>query len=116
MNPLHQTAMKRTLSRLKPCPAEGEGVHRWVYYAACTLVEAGYSDEDATAIIEDMMTRDPNPPSEIEDALASARGGNVRRSPRWSPPNLIAIQKIAQEGFTVLDLISKSPQPIKFGK
>ena len=28
-------------SILKPCPASGEGVHKWVYYAACTLVEAG---------------------------------------------------------------------------
>ena len=31
---------------LKPCPAAGEGVHRWVYYMACTLVEAGGSGED----------------------------------------------------------------------
>ena len=30
---------------LKP-PASGDGVHKWIYYAACTLVEAGYSDED----------------------------------------------------------------------
>ena len=56
MNPLHQTAMKRTLSRLKPCPAEGEGVHRWVYYMACTLVEAGYSDEDPPKV-EAALTR-----------------------------------------------------------
>ena len=38
---------------LKPCPAPDEGVHKWVYYAACTLVEAGYSDEDAIDIIEE---------------------------------------------------------------
>ena len=73
MNPLHQIAMKRTLSRLNPCLAEGEGVHKWIYYAACRLVEAGYSDEDALDIIEEMMTRDPDPGSEIEDALESAR-------------------------------------------
>ena len=100
---------------LKPCPAPSDGVHKWIYYAACTLVEAGRSNEDAMEIIEEMMTRYPDPGSEIEDALISARGGKVRRSPRWSPPNSIAIQKIAQEGFTVLDLISKSPQPIRFG-
>src|SRR5438105_1903350 len=110
-----QSAMERFSLKLKSCPAPDEGVHKWVYYAACTLVEAGYSDEDAIDIIEEMMTRDPDPGSEIEDALASARGGKVRRSPRWSAPNLVAIQKTAQEGPTVVDLISKSPQPIKFG-
>ena len=45
MNPFHHTATKRTLSRPKPHPAEGEGVHKWIYYVGCTLVEAGHSDE-----------------------------------------------------------------------
>ena len=110
MNPLYQTPLS-----LKPCPPEGEGVHKWIYYAACTLVEAGYSDEDAIEIIEEMMTRDADPGSEIEDALAAARGEKRQRSPRWSPSNLMAVRKIVQDGPTALDLISKSPQPIKFG-
>lgn len=101
---------------LKPCPAPDEGVHRWLYYAACTLVEAGYSDEDAIEFIEEMMTRDPDPGSEIEDALASARGEKRQRSPRWSPSNLIAVRKIVQDGPAVLGLISKSPEPIQFGE
>src|SRR2546423_3999689 len=111
MNPLYQTPLS-----LKPCPGEGEGVHKWIYYAACTLVEAGYSDEDAIDIIEEMMTRDPDPGSEIEDALASARGGKRQRSPRWSPSNLMAVPKIVQDGPTVVGLISKSPEPIRFGE
>jgi hypothetical protein len=116
MNPLHQAAMKRTLSRLKPCPAPDDGVHKWIYYAACTLVEAGCSNEDAIEIIEEMMTRDPDPASEIEDALAAARGEKRQRSPRWSPSNLMAVRKIVQDGPTVLGLISKSPEPIRFGE
>jgi hypothetical protein len=101
---------------LKPCPASGDGVHKWIYYAACTLVEAGCSDEDAIEIIEEMMTRDPDPGSEIEDALAAARGEKRHRSPRWSPSNLLAVRKIVQDGPTVLGLISKSPEPIQFGE
>jgi len=50
---------------LKLCPASGEGVHKWLYYAACRCVEAGLTNDEAEEIIEDMMTRDPNPPSEI---------------------------------------------------
>ena len=44
---------------LKPCPTEGQGVHRWIDYAACTLADAGVPSEDAEAIIEELMTRPP---------------------------------------------------------
>ena len=109
-----ETALKAFGARVKACPDPGDGVHQWFYHAACCAVDAGLPDEEAIVEIEALATRDPNG-SEIEDALISARGGKVRRSPRWSPPNLIAIQKITQKGFTVLDLISKSPKPIRFG-
>ena len=91
--------------RLKQCPASGEGVHRWVDYAACRCVEAGLTNEEAEEIIEGMMTRDPNPPSEIEDALRSARGERKSAPHRASPiPQLIA--KIASEGPTLTELAS----------
>jgi hypothetical protein len=67
---------------LKPCPASGAGVHRWIFYAACTLVEMGLSNEEAAAEIEALITREPNPPSEITDALRSARGERGRSTPR----------------------------------
>ena len=41
-----QSAMERFSLKLKSCPALGEGVHKWIYYAACTLVEAGCSGEE----------------------------------------------------------------------
>src|SRR5882757_4858467 len=106
-----ETALKAFGARVKTCPEPGDGVHQWFYHAACCAVDAGLPDEDAIVEIEALAARDPND-SEIEDALAAARGQRRRSSPRWSPRNLIAIQKIAQEGPTVLDLISKSPQPI----
>jgi hypothetical protein len=36
--------------KLKPCPPVGEGVHKWIYYAACTLLEANYSNEDLSKV------------------------------------------------------------------
>ena len=83
MNPLYQTPLS-----LKPCPAPGEGVHTWVYYAACTLVEAGYSDEDAIEIIEEMMTRDPNPPRGIEGRFSK----RARR--KGSPRTRVSLPKV----------------------
>jgi hypothetical protein len=80
---------------LKPCPASGNGVHTWVFYAACRLVEAGLSHEQAETEIEPLMTREPNPPSEIMDALRSARGDRNRSTPRWSRENPAAIAALA---------------------
>src|SRR6266513_600889 len=100
---------------LKPCPASGEGVHTWVFHAACSLVEASLSDEQAEAEIEALMTREPNPPSEIIDALRSARGERRRSTPRWSPINTKAIAEIADNGPSLIELVSCSPDPIQFG-
>jgi hypothetical protein len=41
-----QSAMERFSLKLKSCPALDEGVHKWVYYAARSLVEPGYLDKD----------------------------------------------------------------------
>ena len=99
---------------LKPCPASGEGVHKWVCYAACTLVEAGMSDEQAESEIEALMTREPNPHSEIEDALRYARGERHSYTPRWTPPNAEKIAAISKEGPTLIEFVSRSPEPIRF--
>jgi hypothetical protein len=108
--------MTDTLLKVKPCPAEGEGVHKWVFYAACCAVEAGLNDEEAAPEIEFLMTRDPNPASEIEDALASARGERRCSSPRWSPANPVAIAEIAKNGLTLRGLVARSPKPIQVGQ
>ena len=102
---------------VKPCPAsgEGKGVHNWVYYAACRLIEAGWSNADAEAEIEWLMTREPNPPSEVMDALRSARGDRRRSTPRWSPMNPTAIGEIVKNGPTLVEVASRSPEPIQFG-
>ena len=101
--------------RLKQCPASGEGVHRWVYYAACRCVEAGLTNDEAEEIIEGMMTRDPNPPSEIEDALRSARGER-KPGPRWTPALPHRIGDVTASGPSLVELVARSPQPIQFGQ
>jgi hypothetical protein len=110
-----ESPIERFLSAVKSCPASGEGVHKWVFHAACCAVEAGLTDEQAVEEIEALMTRAPEPASEIEDALASARGEQTSRSPRWAPKDPMAIHRIEQEGPTLLELISRSPDPIQFG-
>ena len=97
----------------KPCPEEGR--HKWVFYAACLAVEAGMADEEAAEQIEALMTRAPNPASEVEDALASARGGRRSRSTRWAPKDPVAIHRIEEQGPTLRELMSRSPVPILFG-
>jgi hypothetical protein len=96
------------------CPESGEGVHNWIFHAACCAVEAGMSNEEAVEQIEQLMTRDPNPASEIEDALCSARGER-RPAPRWSPANTCVIAPILAKGISLLELVAESPRPIRFG-
>jgi hypothetical protein len=99
---------------LKPCPAPGEGVHTpWLFYAACRLVEAGLSDEQAEAEIASRMTRNPRR-NEITDALRSARGERRRSTPRWSPVNPVAIAEIVKAGRTLTELVSRSPESVQF--
>jgi hypothetical protein len=99
---------------LRPCPASGEGVHTWIFYAACRLITAGLSVEEAEREIEALMTRLPDPPSEIMDALRSARGDRSRSTPRWTQVNPVAIAEIVKNGPTLLELVSRSPEPIQF--
>jgi len=101
--------------KLKPCPAPGEGVHNWICYAACTLVDAGMSDEGAEPEIKALMTRDPKR-TEIKDALCYARGERRCSSPRWSPVNPVAIAEIVKNGPSLRELVKCSPEPIQFGE
>ena len=100
---------------VKPCPSPGGGVHRFVFHAACRAVEAGMSDDEAVEMIEEMMTRPPNPPTEVEDALRSARG--ERRSPSvlWPQVNEEQIEAIAQDGTRVVDFWQASPFEMQKG-
>lgn len=98
---------------IKPCPAPGAGVHSWVFHAACRCVEAGLSGDEGVDLIESLMTREANPPTEIEDALRSARG--ERGGPRvlWPSVNDEQIEAITQHGPRLLDFWDSSPFKLK---
>jgi len=103
--------MSAHITRFKPrpCPEPGDGVHRWVFHAACCAIEAGLPDDEAIMEIESMMTREPND-DEIEDALAAARGERRRSSPVWPKVNAEQIEAIAQHGPRLIDLWKSSPE------
>lgn len=96
--------MNTALFRPKPCPLSGNGVHPWVFHAACEAVEAGMPDEKAVEAIEARMTRPPNPASEIEDALRSARGERRSSAIQWPNVNHEQIEAIAQDSRGILTL------------
>jgi hypothetical protein len=73
------------------------------------------TDAEVEAEIEALMTRDPNPASEIKDALRYARGDKRSQVPRWSPVNPPAIAEAEKDGPTLLERVSHSPEPIQFG-
>jgi hypothetical protein len=102
-----EKALEAFWSRVKPCPEPGAGVHLWVYHAACVAVDAGLPDEDAIPEIEELMAREPNG-SEIEDALAAARGER-RPSPDWPKVNAEQVEAITKYGPSLVDLWKYSP-------
>jgi hypothetical protein len=107
------TAFSQTV---KPCPPSGDGVHSWLFHAACSAVEAGMPDEQAAEEIEKMMTRNPNPPSEIEDALRAARGERRSASILWPQVNEEQIEAIVQDGMRLLDFWQASPFEMHAGE
>jgi len=136
MSPLnsHLSATSRPCFR-KPCPEAGSGVHRWVFYAACWAAENGISYDEAERLIEGEMTREPNPASEVADALNAAYGvglpgvsgdtptvagiqaarasrSSMTRALRRIERNGKLIAQIASSGPTLLDLWRSSPLPI----
>jgi hypothetical protein len=107
-------ALAAFLRKVRPCCQPGEGVHSWLFHAACCAIEAGLEDEQAEGAIEALMTRDVIN-DEIADALAAAHGDRHHFSPRWSLANPAAIATIAKEGLSLVELVAHSPQPIQFG-
>lgn len=79
---------------LNECCSSGSGVHRFVFYAACKAVDEGFTDEEAEPLIQAAMTRNPNPASEIQDALRSARREERTPSQNWESRNEEKIKEI----------------------
>jgi hypothetical protein len=73
------------------------------------------SDDQAAQEIEALITRSPNPQTEIKDALRAARGERRSPSTLWPQVNEEQIEAITQDGIRVLDLWMASPVPMQIG-
>ena len=105
-------------AQIPPCPAGGQGVHRWILEAAHAARRGGMTPERAATEIESRMTRHPNSRSEIADAVAKAFAGaqviwssvpSFSKAPKWTAPNLEQIEAASASGFGVVDLWEASP-------
>jgi hypothetical protein len=72
------------------------------------------SGAESVAAISALMTREPNPQTEIEDALASARGERNELAIRWPNANAKQIEAITQNDGERLGLWHASSTPIEY--
>lgn len=109
------TACARKKRPLLPCPAPGEGVHRWIFSTACEMRRRGYSEEAIGDYLETHATRPPQP-REISEALRNSAAEvptpNAGRSvwlapprrPKWPNPDGDLIRQAEAEGIGLADL------------
>lgn len=110
---------------LRPCPAEGTGVHSWMFASACYLRRRGYTNEDQIfQRIESASTR--KDAREISDAVRNSaaavdaqssfrrRGGRVKvagKIPK-AEPNKEAIARLVETYGDEQTLRSLSPADV----
>jgi len=98
------------------CPGAGSGVHLWLMRAAWACRSEGITAEEAVYRLEEKMTRPPNPPLEIEQAVervynAPSRGGRSYQKPvkaTFKADRLISLAR-KMNGFGLADLEARSP-------
>ncbi len=97
------------IPKIKDCPPNGTGVHKWIFHACCKLNEAGFPPDEIEIYCAKNATR-PLQPGEVINALKSiGRGGLVSR-PMWRKPNEYAIESVTSENGTLDDLKNDSPE------
>lgn len=92
---------------IKECPASGQGVHHWCFYAYNTLRERGVEHDDAVAYCDSHATR-PLTRGDIPNAAAATK--LVLRKPRGHY-NAGLLQRVAAKivGFGPEEMKRKSP-------
>ena len=93
---------------IKPCPMSGRGVHQWAYGAWHTAREAGFTEQEADALIDRYAARPLTRGDYPRDFPKAKRSGLWRPKPSYSPEKLKAFAAKAQ-GFTAEDMQRKSP-------
>jgi hypothetical protein len=95
--------------QIKDCPPAGEGVHRWVYHAWCTLCKGGFTDEEAREVCEVHATR-PLTRADFPKELPIEKSGIILQVQKavYREERLIALAS-KLDGFEEEDLLRKSP-------
>jgi len=100
---------------LPPCPAPGDGVHRWILEAAWAGRKNGLSSDSTLLAIRTAISRPPRA-REIEDAVRKVF--NTEPQTKFDPPikakfDPVALDLLAEKlpDFTEQDMIARSPVP-----
>ena len=106
------------LREIPPCPAAGEGNHKWLMEAGWALRFNGETAEAAGRYLADKMKRKPDP-GEIEDAIAKVYDADViigdtdsgwtPPAPKWPGALREAIETVTASGHGMVDLWESSP-------
>lgn len=96
---------------VKLCPDSGKGVHKWIYYAACSCRRAGIAAHWAIALIEQAMTRDPQPSNEVEQAVNAAYSikSETKASKRFPVCDMDMVRAVVKNGLSLEELKKRSP-------
>lgn len=86
------------LPRIRPCPEPGEGVHKWLFYAASQFIACvpPDQDEELANYLETLMTRSPAPATEALDAIQSARRTGPRKKRKRATFDLYRAEAMAE--------------------
>lgn len=93
-------------------------MHGWMFHAACRCRELGLPPGEAVELISERMTRQPNPWSEVSDAVESAYKSTpstglqqpFTRAPKWPTVNHRLRETKASQTGDLKRLTSLSPQ------
>lgn len=96
---------------LHRCPTTGDGVHQWIFKAACALRDRDIDEDEAQEILFE-ASKDCGREvelREIENAVENAYGdAPSERGPRWQDADLLVIERIGRAGKGVAGLQRQS--------
>ena len=107
--------MSALLLKLKPCPAEGQGVNKWTFATACLLRRRGWKETRIREYLEQHTTRrGRKADEEIERVIKRApewiKSGKASSYRKWPKVSLAKRQEAISSGIGVEELRNASPQ------
>jgi len=113
LNDLFRALPKKAQKQLKTCPAEGHGVHQWIFRTAGLLHRCSLKPAENEALLGQYASR--TDAREIADAVRNSDpNGSARKQyaanpgPRWPARNYDWITDVIRKGPTVAQLKERS--------